>query len=141
MEKTVIISDFSKGEFCDFESSISLWEEEEVALFVDLPEVENSTLEQCIDAVNQKLSWLEENRSAIVEAILDEIFSSIQEWTSEIVTREGFAKTLEPLELAISFKWNQTMIYIGCDQDYFSGHCFCVYVNDKNEITGCGLEG
>ena len=141
MEKTLIISDFSKGEFYDYESSISLWEKEKVSLRVDIPEVEHSVLEKCIDAVNQKVSWLEENKSVIVEAILDENFSSIQEWTSEILTREDFAKTLEPLELAISFKWNQTMIYVGCDQDYFSGHCFCVYVNEKNEITGCALEG
>jgi len=139
--KTLIISDFSKGQFCDFESRISLWEKEKVALSIDLPEVENSTLEQYIEAVNQKVSWLEENKSVIVEAILDENFSSIAEWTSETVTREDFAKTLKPLEIAISFQWNQIMIYVGCNKDYFSGHCFCVYVNEKNEITGCALEG
>ena len=115
--------------------------EKRIRLSVDISEIENNTLGICIDAVNQKLFWLEENQSVIVAAILDENFSSIQEWTSEILTREDFARTLEPLELAISFKWNQTMIDVGCNQDYFSGHCFCVYVNEKNEITGCGLEG
>ncbi len=140
--KTLIISDFSKGEYSDFVSSISLWGEERIMLYVDIPEVENSTLEQCIDAVNEKVSWLDENKSIVVEAILhSDVFSSIQQWTSETVTRERFAEGLAMSELAISFKWNQTMIYIIDNHDYFSGHCICVYMNDKNEITGCVLEG
>ena len=140
--KTMTVSDFQKGEFCDFESEITLWKDEDIMLWVDIPEDKNSTLEQCIDKINEILSWLDENKNVIVEAILDSnIFSNIQEWTSETVTREDFAKTLEPIELAISLKWNQTMIYVGCNQDYFNGHCICVYLNDKNEITGCGLEG
>ena len=139
--KIMTVTDFHKGNYSDFASEITLWEEE-VRLSVDIPEVENSTLEQCIEKVNQKLSWLDENKSVIVEAILDSnVFSNIQEWTSEAVTRDDFSKTLEPIELGISFKWNLMDIYIGCNQDYFSGHCICVYVNDENEVTSCGLEG
>ena len=56
--KTLIISDFSKEKDCNFRGIISLWGKEKVRLWVDIPEVEHSTLEQYIDAVNQKVSWI-----------------------------------------------------------------------------------
>ena len=139
VRKSFLFSDFSKGKH-SYEAWTAMWGKENIIVFVDIPD--GDTINQWVGAVNNKLLWIDENKDEITQAVIDsDIFSNIHEWSSEAVTSEDFRAGLYISELGFSFQWKQTQVYIQCDRDYFLGHCICLYLDEENRITGCGLEG
>ena len=137
--KPLLSSDFSKGEY-SYEAKTSMWSEEKTMLFVDLPD--GDELNQWIDKINKKLLWLDENRETITQAVTDsKVFSDLHIWTTEAVTAEDFRAGLFISEIGFSFQWKQAQVYIGCERDYFGDHIICLYLDEQNKVTGCGLEG
>ena len=139
MIKQMNIEDFKKGK-SSYEARTGMWDREKIIVFVDLPD--GNELSQWIGAVNNKLLWIDENKDKITQAVMDSnVFSKLHEWTTEVVTDEDFRAGLYISVLGFSFQWKKTEVYIQCDRDYFSGHCICLYLDEQNKVTSCGLEG
>lgn len=150
--------DFKRHDTFAFESTVDLWGQKAVRLFVDVsPLVErDDTLRAFLPTMEEKLSWLDGHKVTVEKSLLRGGLRELAEdWIAgaeaaekkklAYITDEDFCCSLLAHSLAIYADKNKKDIlmelYLICFPDYFAGHAIRVTIDGQNQVWSHGLAG
>ncbi len=155
--------DFQPSEIFDYEITVKLWGRTDVHAGVDC---DGRSLGKLIPKIEKLLTFLDDSREKITEALLKEGYlATAEDWASSAaacedkedcyimedgaevqlpITAEDFATALEIDCLSIDFNEKgeaEAGVYLVCEPDYFAGHCIEIELNGKGGIEILGIAG
>ncbi|WP_052446761.1 suppressor of fused domain protein [Candidatus Soleaferrea massiliensis] len=160
--------DFKNSAYASCETAVTLWHQPDVTLSIDFPAEEDreTCLRQYLPVLRERVAWLQDSRTAIVKALLDEnMLSLAEDWASSAeeaedeeqecyimedgekvflpITQENFCDSLRFEGIHIDFPGElpEMELYLYCSPDYFAGHCIWVSIDEAGQITCNGLAG
>lgn len=81
--KSLKIKDFTKGEYCDYEVMVDLWNNKNIYCSIKVPGNDNlnKLLEEYIFYINSRLTWIENNKKVIEDALIEDgMLELAEEW-------------------------------------------------------------
>ena len=160
--------DFHESEYGFCETEATLWGNPGVSVTVDFPGGQDweEGLEEYLPALRERLRWLEENRSALEDCLLEDgMLELAEDWASGAeeaedeedecyvmedgqkvflpVREEDFRASLYMESVGIDLSSGEPALHLClcCSPDYFAGHCLCVSVDTEGNIESGGLAG
>lgn len=162
--------DFKRHDTFAFESTVDLWGQKDVPLFVDISPLirRDETLRAFLPAMEAEFRWLEGHKSLVETVLLqDGLCQLAADWMYGAqpaadeegecyvtekdekvffpITRQDFCRSLQAQSLTVFADKNQGTVsmelYLVCSPDYFAGHAIRVTVDARNQVKSHGLAG
>lgn len=141
-------NEFVLDESGDYAGKMIVWGKE-TYVFLDIDVSENMVL----DVVNEKITWLNDNRDKVVEAFMEENYhyvDVINEMiadgdfeSKEPISKEDFENALF-VDNAVIFlrgRNNEFSLDLDAEPDYLLGHLACMEIDSNYEVECGGING
>lgn len=125
--------------------SVELWNDD-VLLSSDVYfYAENQDITPFMEEIKRRLIRFNQDKQLVLQNIIDEGYLQIAEaWAEDSnislpISKEQFLESFYPFEIGLCIGNIEdeptVMVYLGCNDEYFSDHVLCCYIRSKDNQT------
>ncbi|MDR0514199.1 MAG: DUF2262 domain-containing protein, partial [Coriobacteriaceae bacterium] len=128
------LRDFQEGRYSCFEGETTLWGEPYIQVSVEVPKTDmKEGMARHLDAVNEKLAWIDTHKDAVFRALLKEALPYAQDEDLGPVSKDDFLESLGLMDVTLQAEYGyRGEIHLQCEPEYFGDHGLSVMVTPRS---------